>query len=86
MTDRKPIEQRIPDKIRRTYYLAGLRHAKEAAERVLRNWEHSLEEKHELHGHPVTDERVRGMPLIRQSADIARVRLVVVAEIERLMK
>lgn len=62
----------------RTAALRALERAREVVEAKLRGWEHELEEKHILHGAPVqrVGQSVHS-PLIEQSADIARVRLVV---------
>jgi len=57
--------------------------ATKAVESALRGWEKELEQKHELHGRPVTREVVEGMPLIRLSADIARARMVATAAIAK---
>ena len=69
--------------LRNAYYRQGLRHAAEVVERVLKNWEYGLEEKHVLHGRPTVYGR---MFLIVESAEVARVRLVALAEIEKLIK
>ena len=71
--------------LNQVYYRKGLEHALEVVEVCLRTWEKRLEEKHRLLGHPVVEERVRYMPLMRESAEVARVRLVVTSEIERLI-
>ena len=72
--------------LNRAYYRKGVEHALEAVERELHNWERSLEEKHQLLGHPVVEERVRYMPFMRESAEVARVRLVVTCAIQRLLE
>ena len=74
----------IADEIRAAR-CATIEECVEAVGKRLRQWEHELEEKHVLHGRPVTREVVEGMPLIRQSAEIARVRLTTIEALRALL-